>query len=125
MVSDNGPITTACSSGLQASFGGSNCRFYKVVLPAGNVSANINWDMATSADMGVFLVNAAGTSCVATLADNQGGVTGDVGDHATQPLNCAENGNQAIAAGTYLIAIVRFTYTGTTPAWYQFRISQP
>ena len=126
MISDGGALSTACPASLAAAFGGSSCRYYKITLAAGTATAQIKWNAGAVADLGVFLVNAAGTTCVATLADNNGQVAGSLGDVGTQPLNCAENANVSITAGTYILTVVEFNYgVVVVPAWFQVLISQP
>ncbi len=126
LISDGGALSTACPASLAATFGGSSCRYYKITLAAGTATARIKWNAGAVSDLGLFLVNAAGTTCVATLADNNGQVAGSTGDNSAQPLNCAESANLSITAGTYILTVVEFNYgVVVVPAWYQFIISQP
>ncbi len=126
LISDGGALSTACPASLAAAFGGSSCRYYKITLAAGTATARIKWNAGAVSDLGLFLVNAAGTTCVATLADNNGQVAGSTGDNSAQPLNCAESANLSITAGTYILTVVEFNYgVVVVPAWYQFIISQP
>jgi hypothetical protein len=126
MINDGGLDNVSCPAYLVTAFGASTCRFYKITLVAGTMSARIKWNASATSDMAVVLVNSANTACVSVLADDQGQVSGSIGDHATQPVNCGESANVSLTAGTYLLIALEFDYgTVVVPSWYQVLISQP
>jgi hypothetical protein len=126
VVGDGAPLVP-CTAGLLGTFGGgSMCKYYKITIAAGKLTANIHWgDAAPDDDLGLFLSSTDGTTCKATLSDDQGATSGLTGD-ATLAFNCAENAAFTPVAGTYLLTVAQFGYTGTpSPPWQLFRISQP
>jgi hypothetical protein len=118
LISDNGPFVTSCSGVFGA---GAKCRWYKVAITATAMSGELRWNSSSSADMGIYLMNAAGTSCLNLIADealNQAG-----GPEIGSSRTCAGAAGTP-AAGTITVAIVEFGGS-VDPTWYQFRISQP
>ncbi len=97
VVTDNGTgyaATAVCTGTL----GGDNCRFYKVVVPAGQ-NFNLTGRFDTSADIGFYRLNSAG------------GFSGTIADALGQSSSQQEAGalGSNLAAGTYYIAV---TYYG-------------
>jgi hypothetical protein len=126
VVGDGAPLVP-CTAGLLGNFGGgSMCKYYTITIGAGKLSAAIHWgDAAPDDDLGLFLSSTDGQNCKATLSDDKGATSGLTGD-GTLAFNCAENAAFTPVAGTYLLTIVQFGYTGTpSPPWQLFRISQP
>jgi hypothetical protein len=116
VVSDGGTLTTPCSS--QGFGSGAVCRYFKIVVPAETVTGRIVWTAAASADLGVYTLNAAGTSAATEIADEGGpadGMTGDVGPGTSPKL----------AAGTFIFAVASFGPPPASLTWFQFRIAQP
>jgi hypothetical protein len=116
IVSDGGALTTSCSS--QGFGGGSVCRYYKIVVPAETVTGRIVWTAAATVDLGVYTLNAGGTSAATEIADEGGpvdGVTGDVGPGTSPKL----------AAGTFIFAVASFGAPPPELTWFQFRIAKP
>lgn len=117
LISDAGPFvaTPGCSTV------GSRCRFYKLTnAQNASMSGELRWDPGTSADLGIYVLNAAGTACAAIVADDNGSQSG--GPEADASRNCSFSAFAPVPAGTLIIAIVTFN---ADPVWFQFRISQP
>lgn len=128
VVSDGAPLVP-CTAGIIADpaiGAGSMCKYYKITLAAGGMTGAVRWgDNVPEDDIALFLSAPDGSACAATIADSQGATSGATGDTTTL-LNCSENGGFKAPAGTYLLTIVQFGYTGTpSPPWQMFRISQP
>lgn len=109
LISDNGALTPGgpCAIGT---ISGNSCAYYKLVLPSARVlDAEIRW--LNTADLGVYIVNAAGTTAT-LLADAHGSEAGG-----------PETGTSAsLAAGTYYITVA--TYNGTTThGFYNLRLT--
>jgi hypothetical protein len=116
IISDGGTLTTPCSS--QGFGGGAVCRYYKIVFPAETVTGRIVWTDAAHVDLGVYTLNAAGTSAATEIADEGGGASGSEGDvgPGTSPK---------LAAGTFIVAVASFGAPPASLTWYQFRVAKP
>ncbi|MDX2262513.1 MAG: hypothetical protein SFU84_12550 [Gemmatimonadales bacterium] len=93
VMTDNGADWGTPSQCTGAPIGGDNCRFYKIVVPAGQTFTLVGrWN--TTADMGFYRFNSA-FGAGATIADG-------LGQSATQSESGTLGAN--LAAGTYYIA---------------------
>ena len=120
-IADGGTITTLCN--VAALGGGVKCRYFKLVTTAASMSGDLVWNAATHVDLGIYILTADGTGCVADIADDNGAENGNIGEHDTSPFNCTFSANINLTAGTFIVAIVDFS--ATAPPWFEFRISQP
>jgi len=92
VVTDNGNVWGTPSQCTGAPIGGDNCRFYKIVVPAGQTFTLVGrWN--TTADMGFYRFNSV-FGAGATIADG-------LGQSATQSESGTLGAN--LAAGTYYI----------------------
>lgn len=111
VISDNGPLNGPCPANLG---GGNFCRYYKVTVPAGSTQGRIVWDGPTSTDLGVYTLNAAGTSAVTAVADDGGTASGTTGDTSAA---------FTATAGTIGFVVMNFGPAAAVP-WFQWRIVQ-
>lgn len=129
-VADGGVMVAPCV-GLAGTFGATaTCKYYKFTATAASMSGDLVWDAGTNADLGIYILGASGTTCLAAIADDFGLEPGNVGEHdanASGPFNCAFSANANLVAGASIVAIVNFDHGGgaISPVWYEFRISQP
>ncbi|MES2125401.1 MAG: hypothetical protein V4503_12010 [Gemmatimonadota bacterium] len=114
VVSDAGAFVAGGPCGL-SSVGGDGCRYLKINLAtARTVDFSLSWEATATADMGLYLVNAAGTSA-STIADAAGNQTGGTETKTSQ----------ALPAGVSYIAIVWYNYAPGTgaPAFTHIKIT--
>ena len=111
VVSDNGPMTGPCPGNLG---GGNTCRYYKVTVAAGSTQGRIVWNAATSTDLGVYTLNAAGTSAATAIADDGAADLGTTGDSSAPAT---------LTAGTIGFVVMNFGPAASVP-WFQWRIVQ-
>jgi hypothetical protein len=95
---------------------GDACNIYKIVTTKTNQKFNVtlNWD--NTSDLGLYVLNSTG-AFLGSAGNADAGGTG-AGGHP-------ENGVLTFATpGTYYLAVLRFTYTGslTDPTWYSLQI---
>ncbi len=96
---------------------GDPCDIYKVVTTTANVkvTATLNWN--NNSDLGLYVLNSTGTAIPAGSGNADAGGTGSSGHPETATLTFP-------TAGTYYLAVLRFTYAGSTvdPTWYSLQI---
>jgi hypothetical protein len=88
---------------------------YKVVTTTANQKVNVTLNWNNTSDLGLYVLNSAGAFLSAAGNADAGG-TGAGGHPETATLTFA-------TAGTYYLAILRFTYAGSTvdPTWYSLQ----
>lgn len=113
IVTDQGVYTAGGSCAL-STVGGSGCRYYKFVVTATKLhDGELRWDATTNADMGLYILNAAGTSRTSAFADANGDQLGGPEVSATAGVS--------LAANTYVMAVVTYD---ATPQYMQFRLRE-
>ena len=91
---------------------GDNCNIYKITVAA-PTSFHIKLDYDNESDMGAYFLDATGTAVDGSVgfADAAGVAAGP------------EESDITLQAGTYYLAVLRFTYDATDPAWYQVTLT--
>lgn len=120
VVSGAGPFNNAATECAGST--GDGCQLYKVVIADTTHSYDITLKASGGQDMGLYRINAAGTS--ATSAGSTGNC--DASGQDAAPESCT----MTLAPGTYFFAVVFFgTGSGyppsadaTPPTWYQFSV---
>lgn len=96
---------------------GDPCDVYKVVTTTAGqkVDVTLNWN--NNSDLGLYVLNTAGTGLLAGAGSADAGGTGSSGHPETATLTFA-------TPGTYYLAVLRFTYAGSTadPTYYSLQI---
>jgi hypothetical protein len=95
---------------------GDKCDLYKIVTTADNQKFSVTLTWNNTSDLGLYVLTSAGAFLSAAGNADAGG-TGAGGHPETATLTFA-------TPGTYYLAILRFTYTGSTvdPTWYSLQI---
>ena len=98
---------SGCTSDL-----GDLCNVYKITVAA-PTTFHLRLDYDNTADMGAYFLDATGTAVDASVgfADAGGLVAGP------------EESDITLEAGTYYLAVVRFTYGATDPGYYQVTLT--
>lgn len=94
---------------------GDNCNLFKIVTTTANQKVNVTLNWNNTSDLGLYVLNSTG-GFVSAAGNADAGGTGAAGHPETATLTFA-------TAGTYYLAVLRFTYAGSTvdPTWYSLQ----
>ncbi len=107
-----GYLGTGCTTSL-----GDPCNVYKIVTTTANQKFTVTLDWNNTSDLGLYVLNSAG-ALVAGAGNADAGGTGASGHPENATLTFA-------TPGTYYLAVLRFTYAGSTvdPTYYTVQIT--
>jgi len=91
---------------------GDNCNVYKITVAA-PTTFHLRLDYDNTSDMGAYFLNSTGTAVDGSVgfADANGVAAGP------------EEADITLQAGTYYLAVLRFTYDATDPGYYQVTLT--